>query len=588
MGLSYLCTALLKDLNMKKLVSVAMVVAWAFQLQAQITYYEVSASAGISHYYGTQFYGSGVSFADFTGDGLDDLTIGTDTSDQIHFYENVGGTFVQLPALVPDKVHTKQVLWVDFDNDGDKDLMIGANQDTTRLYENDGSLNMTDITAAAGLPLDVMPVNGVTFGDYDNDGWLDLYYTTYSGGTWPFTNYLYKNNGNGTFTDVTDVTTAVAGKSPFCASFFDYNNDGWPDIYIANDRGDGNTLLLNQSGTSWLNVSGPSGSGLMMNSMCVAVGDYNADGYSDIYVTNTPPGNKLLENNQDGTFTEVSAVCGVGYHGVGWGSAFMDYDNDLDLDLYVCGMWTDDDTSNVMYENLGASFINNTSIGFVGDTVESYSNAVGDFNDDGYPDLMVTNKNPYASQLWVHTGGTNNFMKIELEGVVSNRDGIGARIDFKVAGDWYMRYTHSAIGYLAQDSDWLILPMGTEPQIDSLIVTWPSGIVDVLVNVPSGWRYSLLEGQTTGLWDEPEVADMLIYPVPANEQVTIQFHMDDVRNADVVITNIIGEAVLTQAATLVSGQNAIAMDVTGLAAGMYTVTVRDGLKRFAVGSLIVK
>lgn len=584
--LLYLCS-LYKTTAMKQIVTSFTLALFACSMFGQITYYEVSSSAGINHLTGTQFYGGGISFVDFTGDGLDDLTLATDTSDYLHFYENVGGTFVQLAPLVTEKVHAKQVLWVDFDNDGDKDLMVAGNQAITRLYENDGSLNMTDITASAGLPLDSMPVNGFTFGDYDNDGWLDIYYTTYSGGTWPFTNYLYHSNGNGTFTDVTDATTAVSGKSPFCASFFDYNNDGFADLYIANDRMDGNTVLLNNGGTSFSDASSSSNGDLAMNSMNVGIGDFNDDGYSDVYITNTPLGNKLLSNNQDGTFSQVADACGVGYYGVGWGANFVDYDNDTDLDLYVCGMWVDDDTSNVMYENLSGTFANNTSIGFMGDTVESYCNAIGDFNDDGYPDIMVTNKTPFPSQLWVHTGGTNNYVKIDLEGFVSNRDGIGARIDYNVAGNWHMRYTHSAIGYLAQNSDWQILGLGAGSQIDTLVVTWPSGIQDVLYNVPAGWSINLLEGTTTGIDESAIYIRINIYPVPATNEVTVSMELNESTTVSVQIINALGEVVQKTGQSLVAGSNVLRYDVSQLPAGIYNVVITDDKGSMVARPLII-
>ncbi|MCP4801292.1 MAG: VCBS repeat-containing protein, partial [Bacteroidetes bacterium] len=150
----------------------------------------------------------------------------------------------------------------------------------------------------------------------------------------------YRNNGDATFTDV----SSSAGISnlnhlSLCASFFDFNNDGWQDIYIANDRFTTSNILYKNNGNgTFTDVSSSSGSGITMDAMSTTIGDYNSDGFLDIYITNTSSGNYFLENNGDETFTNIASSNGTLFQSISWGAVFLDADNDSDLDLYVSGM----------------------------------------------------------------------------------------------------------------------------------------------------------------------------------------------------------------------------------------------------------
>ncbi|MCB0640876.1 MAG: VCBS repeat-containing protein, partial [Phaeodactylibacter sp.] len=190
-------------------------------------------------------WGCGVSCADFNGDGFDDLTVATGHGNRLLFYQNNGdGTFTKIPPMVKYKFHTKMVLWVDYDNDGDKDLFLTGWQHPNRLYRNDGGPLLTDVTAAAGLPISDDWTWGASFGDYNNDGHLDLYVCNREKDL--YSNFLYKNNGDGTFTNVTTETKAGdETQLTFQSIFWDYNNDGYQDLYMANDRLYGNSLYKN-------------------------------------------------------------------------------------------------------------------------------------------------------------------------------------------------------------------------------------------------------------------------------------------------------------------------------------------------------
>lgn len=476
------------------------------QSTAQISYTDVAIQKGITATYGDGLFGGGVSFCDFNNDGWDDLTFCSQNGDSLYFYLNHYGTFQKIdPPLVTSSGQHKQAIWVDYDNDGDKDLFVTSFLGQNRLYSNDGNLNLTDVTTAVGIPLANMPTFGAAFGDIDKDGDLDLYITNRSGTGFAFTNYLYENVA-GQFVDITAAAgVADAGKAPFCATFFDYNNDGWEDLYLAQDKFFGNTLLKNMGDGTFTDTGASAGANLLMDGMCVAIGDFDNNHYFDIYITNTAWGNKLLKNNANETFTEIADAAGVGFYSVGWGSNFLDFDNDTDEDIYMSGAVPQTPaTPSILYENIGSDTFNQVA-GFVGDATASYCNAIGDFNHDGFADIVVNNEEPFNFQLWQNNGANpNNWLKIALQGTLSNKDGIGSRVEIFAGGGHWSYYTHTAIGYLAQNANTLLMGLGANTIVDSVKVTWQSNHVDVFTNVCANTKLTIIEN--TSIQTKPQIA----------------------------------------------------------------------------------
>ena len=503
--------------------------------------------------------GNGVSFRDFNNDGLDDLTFGTEAGQYIDFYLNEGGQFRKLDPLIDNQDEVKQLLWVDFDNDGDQDLYIATVNARNRLYERIGDMELVDITDQAGLSKRINESYGAVFGDFNRDGWLDLYYGERE---WPVGNgQLYVSNGDGAFIKITLNSGAFDDlKLPFCSAFFDYNNDNWPDIYTAQDKLRVNTLLRNNGDCTFTDVSTATASDLSMNAMCVAVGDYDNDGWQDVYVTNTPVGNAMLRNIPgEDRFEEVADENGTGFYGNGWGSNFLDADNDGFLDLYVCGSVVGSDVvSNEFYRNLGDGSFDQPDYGFEGDTVSSYVNAFGDFNQDGYPDIAVKNDAPFDAQFWENSGFTNHWLKVSLEGVESNRDGVGALIKVYTGEMIQSRSTHCGLGFLGQNTHDAMFGIGTITVIDSIRILWPSGHVDRVYEVPVDQRLEVREGSTTdgqihsdpgiaiscrSLADPPEEIDEpepelvlildddqpLVYPNPVGERLYFSKSLEGVQ-----------------------------------------------------------
>lgn len=462
------------------------------------SYTEVSKSIGIDHYYENGSSGGGVSFFDFDKDGWDDITLASQKGNQISFYKNNNGSFEKLNNLISNTCESKQLLWIDYDNDDDMDLYVTCFKGINRLYQNQGDFQFIDVTEVSGLSLVSLKSIGASWGDINNDGWLDLYITNKVTNTEENINNLFMNNKDGSFNEISISSNSTdPGKKPFCMSFIDINNDLFPDIYIAQDKKAVNTMLLNLGDTTFSDISVSSGTDLVMDGMSVTAGDYDNDGDLDVYVTNIPEGNKLLRNNGDETFSEVAEEAGVSYYGYGWGANFLDYNNDGYADLYVSGQEIGKDgIPSLMYTNKGNGKFEIEDLGMYKDTVLSISNAIGDIDNDGFPDIVVNNFEHFASMVWKNSGGTNNWIKIQLKGVESNRDGIGSFINVYTGSLFQSRYTQSATGFLGQNSANHIIGIGENTLIDSVIVLWPSGNKDVLRNLNPNQLYTVHEGSS--------------------------------------------------------------------------------------------
>ncbi|MBT8196415.1 MAG: CRTAC1 family protein, partial [Bacteroidia bacterium] len=462
------------------------------------TYLNVAPQNNIVEAYGPAMIAGGVSFCDINNDGWDDLTYSSCIGDSVHFYINNGGVFQKIPSLVSNTKEVTQILWADYDNDGDKDLFLAANYSSNKLYQNSGGLALVDVTVSAGISTTPTSTFTANWLDFNKDGHLDLFVTNYLVGPNDI-NELYKNNGNGTFTNIAisaGVTDSL--KEPLASACLDFNNDTWPDIYTAQDKYTVNSLYQNNQNNTFTNVGIASGANLAINAMSAAVGDYDNNGCLDIYVTNTQQGNKFLHNNGNSTFSELALFNGTTFNGIGWGAQFLDYDLDMLPDLYVSGSLipSQGGISSAFYKNLGnGSFSQISGTGFLGDTVRSYGNAIGDVNNDGFPDIAVCNL-VQPHHVWQNNFGSGNWLKIKLEGVISNRDGIGSWIKIYAQGVQQVRYTMCGQGFLSQNSFTEFFGLSSAPQADSIIITWPSGAVDKFFNVHANQLLSVTETET--------------------------------------------------------------------------------------------
>ena len=506
---------------------------------AQLAFEDVATQVGVNYSYGDSEYGGGVSFADFNNDGWDDITYATEDGAQIYFFENNNGVF-NLVTLngISNTYKTKQVIWIDYDNDGDKDLFVTAIEGVNEFYRNDGGMNFTNISSTIGFFQTDLFTYGTSFGDIDNDGDLDAFISNRTSTEQNQRNYLYRND-EGTFVDITqssgipieDEEGNENSQLSFCTMFFDYNKDGFQDIYLANDKTDNiNRLYKNLGNGTFEDVSVASGSGIAVNAMTTTLGDYNNDGWFDIYITNTQSsqagnGNVLLKNNGDGTFTNVAEETGTTFNSLAWGAVFLDADNDTLLDLYVSGGYDGSIGSFLSaafyHQQNDETFVIPQNIGFENDTRKSFSNAIGDINNDGKPDIIVCNDTE-NNFLWENkTTNTNNWLKVKLEGVTTNRDGIGNTIEIFINGRSQYRYTLAGEGYISQNSYHEFFGLGEATEVDYVKVTWTgTNTEDIIYDVNANQSITIKEGIGVLTSDDIQTNTLLsLYPNPSNDGV---------------------------------------------------------------------
>jgi hypothetical protein len=519
---------------------------------AQVSFADNAVSMGIDVTYGESNFGGGVSFVDFDGDGWDDISFTTENNQSLHFFKNNGGTFTEVTfSGVSNTQETKQICWIDYDNDGDKDLFVTGYTGSNKFYRNEGGMTFTDISATIGFFQDDLFTYGASFADIDNDGDLDAFLSNRDGVAENQRNYLYRND-NGVFVDITQAAgISMANHLSFCSIFFDYDNDGDQDFYISNDKPIYPNLLYRNNGDgTFTDVSVTSGAGIAINAMTTTVGDYNNDGWFDLYITNTPQGNALLRNNGDGTFTDVATSTGTIFDSLGWGAVFLDADHDTLLDLYVSGGFDGSVPqflpSAFYHQQTANNFVIPPTGGFQNDVGESYSNAIGDLNNDGKPDIVVSNDTD-KNYVWENTSSTsNNWLKIKLEGVVSNRDGIGNRIEVRANGVSQYRYTLAGEGYLSQNSNYEFVGLNNATVIDYIKVTWnTTGQVETINNIQPNQTITIQEGN--GILSTPQEnrIQYTVYPNPSDSGI-FHIHYQNSYETQVKLFDLQGKQVLSQ------------------------------------------
>jgi enediyne biosynthesis protein E4 len=407
----------------------------------------------------------------------------------------------------------------DYDNDGDDDLYV-TNFGPSVLYRNNGDGTFSDVTAAAGVASGLYGASAA-WADYDNDGRLDLFVSTYVDFTMDDQKFcgnvrenrrsychpdaygglpdlLYHNEGNGRFKDVAKASGIwdPNGKG-LGVVWFDYDNDGDLDLYVANDATP-NTLYRNDGNGRFTDVTFLAGTccsedGRVQSGMGTDAGDADGDGYLDLFVTNlSNETNELYHNLKGrGTFSNDTYRAGLGEASLlmtGWGTAFLDYDNDGDQDLVVTNGHPMDDIEKdsdlityperpFLFENLGSGTFRE-----VGEQAGAYFRsrdvgrglAVADFDNDGDLDILFTPNNRKAT-LVRNDGGAaaGHFLTLKLLGVRSNRDAIGARVTLTAAGRRQVMEVKSASSYLSQNDMRLHFGVGSAARVDRIEIRWP-------------------------------------------------------------------------------------------------------------------
>lgn len=411
----------------------------------------------------------------------------------------------------------------DIDNDGDADLYV-ANFGPDTLYRNNGDGTFTDITETAGIDNTLWGIAAVYL-DFDVDGDLDIFVVNYLvyGLSMPVTTFkgiigyghprsyegtpdvLYRNNGDGTFTNIAEtagVTNPTEGRG-MAAIACDYDNDGFPDIYVTNDT-NRNFLYHNNGDGTFTDESlfigvGYDESGVAEGSMGIDCGDYNSDGWLDLIVANSEKAT-LYKNEEGLFFAEATAESGLQQPTlpfVGFSPLFLDYDNDGHLDLFcanghpqdVIEILMDHETyaqRDQMFQNRGDGTyadVSETAGAYFTETRVGRAAATADYDNDGDTDIVIMNSNQRAVLLRNDGGNANNWIGIKLIGSQGNRDGIGAKVTVSTADMTQMREVKSGSSYASGSDTRLLFGLGENQRVEKIAIVWQGGTTQVLKDV---------------------------------------------------------------------------------------------------------
>lgn len=459
-----------------------------------------------------------VAWGDYDGDGDLDLFVPNYTAENRLYRNNGNGTFTDVAVAtgVNDGSHSQSAAWGDYDNDGDLDLYVTRDvNEANRLFRNDGS-GFTDVGPASGTA-DTRPSLGAAWADYNRDGDLDLFVANNNA-----ENRLYRNNGDGTFSDVAAATGVNDGGLSVSPAWGDYDNDGDLDLYVTRGVNESNRLFRNDGGV-FNDVGSASGTGDTRNSVGAAWGDYDNDGDLDLFVANWMAENRLYRNQGAGTFIDVAVAMGVNDGGASRCPAWGDYDNDGDLDLYVTHWVNETDR---LFRNDGSGFTDVGPASGTSDIHPSVGAAWADYDQDGDLDLYVAN-DAQPNKLYRNNavGPLNHWLQVRLVGVQSNRAGIGARVRIKRGGVSQIREIQGG-SYLSQNSLAAEFGLGISTVVDSLVIHWPSGIVWHTTGVAADQRLTVVETMNASDVEGPPKRYMLsvaAYPNPFNPATTIRY-----------------------------------------------------------------
>ena len=459
---------------------------------------DVTVKAGLN----ATGWGQGVCVGDYDNDGWEDLYVTYYGKNRL--YHNQSGVFTEVAEKAgvsgSGKAWGTGCAWVDYDRDGHLDLMIA---------------NYVDFDLATAP----------TPGERPSCVWKGVAVMCGPRGLGSAKNILYHSRGDGTFEDVTTKAhiDQTDGHYAFSVSTFDYNDDGWPDIYVACDSTPSILYRNNRDGT-FTDVAVVAGAafnedGREQAGMGATIGDYNGDGRLDIFKTNfSDDTSTLYRNNGDGTFDDVTSAAGLGLYTkyLGWGTMFLDFDNDGWPDLLLVNghVYPEVDKNNlgsnyqeprILYHNLGkGTFADISSSAGPGITMTASSRglAVGDLWNDGRISAVITNLNALPSLLVNQVRSPNHWIAIRTVGTKSNRDGIGARISVKAGGRTLVDEVRSGSSYNSSSDMRVHFGLGSAMKVDSVQIRWPSGLQEHFDNLPVDSIQTLKEGSGTPMPSE--------------------------------------------------------------------------------------
>ena len=514
-----------------------------------------------------------VNVLDVNNDGWEDVFISNGLGEgqaDFLYINNGDGTFHQSESSEISQALNPSVgaSFADINNDGYIDGVISSWYGKEDLYyindgqgefvlQVDGGINPASFGETASL------------GDYNGDGLIDLYITS-SGGDGK--NFLYKNIGNGKFQIQEDHILTSDAKLSRSATWVDADGNGKIDLYVTNEDGRSNDLFFNKGDGVFEKYLRGGLVATPLSTMTSSWGDIDNDGDLDVFVGNAGFYEELRNQlfiNEGGEFIEVMDDPVTSYNGCTFGSSMIDYDNDGHLDLFISNGFCNSNLRNRLYRNQGdGTFEDRTSDLTLNPNVCSYGNAWGDFNNDGFMDLVIANcKNRQGEEeqnnlYMMNIGNDNSWLKIKLEGVESNRSAIGARIYAKarIRGEdmWQMREITSQSGYSGQNSLIVHFGLGDASIVDSLRIEWPSGKKMWFNNIEVNQLLEYSEGASSASTGSVINPGMYISPNPStvNHPVHIGLRTPLKGNWDLSLSSIQGE-VLWRRSIVANRRNSI-------------------------------
>ncbi|MEZ5173687.1 MAG: FG-GAP-like repeat-containing protein [Bacteroidia bacterium] len=474
------------------------------------------------------------SFVDYNNDGFDDLFFTErNISKPNYLFRNTGGNgferILSGSMVTTDAAISISSTWADVDNDGDLDVLVLNNTlNPNFYYTNNGNGSFTR-NQNPGFASEVSYYHGASWVDFDNDGLLDVYLSNFWSTRF---NELWKNTGGGNFlkTDNNDISQTIS--QTVGATWADYNNDGFQDLFVPGNEGAANLLFRNTGNGNFEKIT----SGVVVNSGGFSVGscwgDIDNDGDMDLFVANSGnQNNDLFINQGDGTFVKRLTGPEVNSGGHSHGCSFADIDNDADLDLYV----TNDQGNKFLYLNDG---LGNFSI-LAGELITdnfglAFGHAWSDIDHDGDLDLAVATHSNQANRIFINNGNLNHWIQIKLTGTNTNKSAIGAKVRILSDGNWQMRELNAQSGLGGQSSQIIHFGLGISNSIDSLIVYWPGGhlqrysnvipdqimaITEQFTSLVTGVIFADLNGNCIMDAGEPPIPDYQV-SIPGYEYVT--------------------------------------------------------------------
>ena len=484
--------------------------------------------------------------ADMNGDFLDDIvTVGTNVM-TILTQQSAGG-FVSSTISLPNLTTTPSwsICAGDYDKNGFNDLVFGGGSRLTIIKANATGTNYTEVS----YPQNIF-TQRTNFIDINNDGHLDLWACHDVAQS-----HAYRNNGLGVLNfDISLMPTLAVGGN-YQSMWTDYDNDGDMDMYLAKCRGGAPVgdpqrinLLYKNNGNGTFTESGAiAGVNDGSQSWSTAIEDFDNDGDMDFLLSNISDTNKFYRNNGDGTFTDIYPTTGIEAQVGSWELQAVDFNNDG---------WVD-----FLWQNGKEIYLNNGDLTFTGFDLSFSEGGIGDLNNDGFLDVQFGNK------VYYNVPNANNWIKVNLQGVASNKNGIGARVEIYGAWGKQIREIRSGSGFSHQSTLNAHFGIGTQTLITQLIIHWPSGTVDVINNPTINQAITVIEGSSPLSIANTNLNKIIVYPNPTSNILTIS-NADkmDIKNIEIYSS----QGKLIKSLQLI--ENSISVE--DLSQGLYILTIQ--------------